>query len=291
MNQSGPVFHDPQANQPQSLVPSNVSTVSMNTQQQMKAAFNMNPMMHAAMNNPGVSRQLKMLSQQEMVRLQQSGLGAQHAPNQPTAVDMFASPSMQPSQDQMHGSPHPTAPPIGPPGANQGMVPGNQQSNVQKRMITQAEFQERKNYLLTLISQSENNITSLVQSVRNATSVDPHVQQKLGQFRAEHANRKEVYNKFVSTYGAMVTQQMANGIPSNMSHMYVLSIIGSLFIVDVFVGTLWRIPPRNSLCRHPCPTRRFNLVSLLRLINLSLHRTSFLLGMSHPRCLPRVKVL
>ncbi|KAG8213208.1 hypothetical protein J3R82DRAFT_11673 [Butyriboletus roseoflavus] len=217
----GPVFHDPQANQPQSLIPPNFPNVPMNTQQ-MKAAFNMNPMMHTAMSNPGVSRQLKMLNQQEIARLQQSGLGVQHPPNQPTAVDMFASTSMQASQDQMHGSPHPAAQPVGPPGTNQGMVPGNQQPGIQKRMMTmtQAEFQERRNYLLTLISQSENNMASLLQTAHNTTSIDPHMQQKLSQLRTELTSRKEMYTKFVATFGAMVTQQLANGMPpSNMPHI------------------------------------------------------------------------
>ncbi|KAH0833131.1 hypothetical protein J3R83DRAFT_12128 [Lanmaoa asiatica] len=218
MNPPGPVFHDPQANQ--SLIPSNFPNVPMNTQHPMKAAFNMNPMMHAAMGNPGVSRQLKMLSQQELARLQQSGLGAQHAPNQPTTVDMFASSSMQPSQDQMRGSPHPPAQSVGPPGANQGMVPGNQQPSVQKRMMTPGDFQERRNYLFNLISQSENSLASLLQTTHNAASIDPLTQQKISQLRTELANRKEVYTKFVATFGAMVTQQMANGIPpSNMSHI------------------------------------------------------------------------
>lgn len=220
MNPSGPVFHDPQANQPQSLIPSSFPNVPMNTQQQMKATFNMTPMMHAAMSNPGVSRQLKMLNQQEMARLQQqSGLGAQHAPNQPTTADMFASSSMQSSQDQMHGSPHPAAQPVGPPGATQGMVPGNQQPP-QKRMMTAAEFQERRNYLLALMRQSETNLMGLMQAVRNGNPPDPHMQQKLNQLRSEYNGQKEVYNKFVTTYGAVLTQQMANGIPpSNMPHM------------------------------------------------------------------------
>jgi hypothetical protein len=219
MNHPGAVFHDPQANQPQSLIPSNFSNVSMNTQQQMKAAaFNMNPMMHPAMNNPNVSRQLKMLNQQELSRLQQSGLGAQHVPNQPTSVDMFASPSMQPSQDQMHGSPRPTTQSVGPPGANQGMVPGNQQSTAQKRMLTLAEFQERKIYLLSLISQSETSMAALAQSARNANSIDPPMQQKISQLRAELGSRKDMYTKFVTTFGPIVSQQMVNGIPP---HTYV----------------------------------------------------------------------
>ena len=286
MNPSGPVFHDPQANQPQSLIPSNFTNVPMNTQQQMKAAFNMNPMMHAAMN-PGVSRQLQMLSQQEMARLQQPGLSAQHSPNQSTSVDMFASSSMQSSQDHMHGSPHPAAQPVGP-GSNQGMVPGNQQST-QKRMMTLPEFQERRGYLLSLISQTENSIAALLQNARTAN--DPHLQQKLNQLRGEHANRKEVCARFVATYGAMVTQQMANGItPPNMPHMYVLSIVRSLISVDVLVATLWRIPPRSNLSRHPCPMPRFNPVLLLRLTNLLCPRTSFL-ETFHLRCLPRLKVL
>ncbi|KAG6374300.1 hypothetical protein JVT61DRAFT_4322 [Boletus reticuloceps] len=217
MNPAGPAFHDPQANQPQSLMPSSFSNVPMNAQQQMKA-FNMNPMMHATMSNPGVPRQLKMHSQQDMARLQQ-GLGAHNAPNQPAAVDMFASSSMQPSQEQMHSSPHPAAQPVGPPGANQGMAPGNQQGGVRKRMITPAEFQERRNYLLSMIAQSENTLASLAQSVRNGTTVDPNIQQTLGQLRTEVANRRDVYTKFVATFGAMVTQQIANGIPSTMSHI------------------------------------------------------------------------
>lgn len=229
------VFHDPQTSQPQSLIPSNFPNMSMNTQQQMKAPFNMNPMMHG-LNNPGVSRQLKMLNQQEIVRLQQSALGTQHAPNQGSAVDMFVSPSMQPAQDQMHGSPHPAVQPVGPAGPNQGMVPGNPQPNVQKRMVTPAEFQERRNYLLGLISQSENNVASLIQTARNASSIDPHMQQKINQLRTELMNRKEVYNKFVATFGAIV---MANGIPpSNMSHMCVLLIVECPIIVDILVATL-----------------------------------------------------
>ena len=283
MNAPGPVFHDPQSNQPQSLIPANFPNVPMNTQQQMKAAFNMNPMVHATMNNPNVSRQLKMLNQQEMSRLQQSGLGAQHAPDRPTAVDMFASPSMQPSQDQMHGSPHPAAQVVGPPGANQGM----QQSSAQKRMMTPPEFQERRNYLLSLIAQSENNMSALMQNARNTGSVDPHLQQKLNQLRTELANRKDVYTKFVATFGAMVTQQMVNGIPS---HMYVLLIVSALIIVDALVATLWRIPPRSSLSRQPRPTLRSSQVLLLRPTNLLRISTSFLVAMVHLRCLPRIRV-
>lgn len=261
MNPPGPVFHDPQANQSQSLIPSNFSNVPMNTQQQMKAAFNMNPMMHAAMSNPGVSRQLKMLNQQEIARLQQSGLGVQHASNQPAALDMFASTSMQPSQDQMHGSPHPAAQPVGPPGNNQGMVHGNQQPSVQKRIMTPAEFQERRNYLLTLISQSESNMASLLQTVHNTTSIDQHMQQKINQLRAEVAGRKDMYAKFVTNFGVMLNQQMTNGIPpSNMAHMYVLSTVESLIIVDVLVATLSYIPLHSSLSRQPCPTPRVSLV-------------------------------
>ena len=234
MNHPGAVFHDPQANQPQSLIPSNFTNVPMNTQQ-MKAAFNMNPMLHAGINGPNVSRQLKMLNQQDISRLQQSGLGAQHAPNQPTSVDMFASPSMQPSQDQMHGSPHPAAQSVGPSGANQGMVPGNQQSTVQKRMMTPAEFQERKNYLLGVIGQSENTLAVLAQNARNGSSIDPHMQQKINQLRTELVSRRDMYNKFVTTFAPLVSQQMVNGIPP---HMYVLSIVGSLIIVDLLAVTL-----------------------------------------------------
>ena len=286
-----PVFHDPQGNQPQSLMPSNFPNVPMNTQQQMKASFNMNPMMHG-LNNPGVSRQLKMLNQQEIARLQQTGLGAQHSSNQQPAVDMFVSPSMQSSQDQMRGSPHPAAQTVGPSGSNQGMVPGNPQQNVQKRMMTPVEFQERRNYLLSLISQSENNMASLLQTARNSPSIDPHIQQKINQLRSELTNRKEVYNKFVATFGAMVTQQMVNGIPpSNMPHMYVLLIVRCLIVVDVLVETTWRIPLRNSLSRHPYQTLRFSLVSLLRLTNLLRDSITFLPVMAHLRCLIRVKVL
>lgn len=292
MNPPGPVFHDSQANQPQSLIPSNYPNVPMNTQQQMKAAFNMNPMMQAAMTNPAVSRQLKMLSQQEIARLQQPGLGAQHAPNQPTAVDMFASTSMQPSQEQMHGSPHPAAQAVGPPGTNQGMIPGNQQPHVQKRMMTPAEFQERRSYLLSLISQSENSVASLVQSARSGTSIDPHMQQKITQLRAELGNRKDVYTKFVATFGAMVSQQMVNGIPpSNMPHMYVLSTVESMVVVDVLIGTPLRIPLRSSLSRQPCPIPRSSLALFLRLANLVRHSITFLLVMANLRCLRRIKVL
>ncbi|KAG9315089.1 hypothetical protein JVU11DRAFT_4201 [Chiua virens] len=220
MNQGGPVFHDPQPNQPQSFIPSNFPNMPMNTQQQMKPALHMNPMMHATMNNAGVNRQLKMLSQQEMARLQQSGLGAQHAPGQSTAVDMFAPQSMQPSQEQIHGSPHPVAQPIGPPGANQQMVPGNTQQNPQKRMMTMTEFQERRSYLHALIAQSENNLQAVLQSVRNGAPMDPGMQQKLAQLRTELNNRKEMHAKFLATYGAIVTQQLANGMPQgNVPHM------------------------------------------------------------------------
>ena len=163
-----------------------------------------------------VSGKLKMLNQQEMSRLHQSDLGTQHAPNQPTIVDMFASLSIQPSQDHVHGSPHPAAQPVGPPGTNQEMESGNQQ---QKRMMAPAEFQERKNYLLGVISHSENTLAALAQSARNGSSIDPHMQQKINQLRTELASRRDMYNKFVSTFGPLVSQQMVNGIPP---HMYVL---------------------------------------------------------------------
>jgi hypothetical protein len=235
-----------------------------------------------------VSRKLKILIQQEISRLQQSGLGAQHAPNKPTIVDMFASLSIQPSQDQVHGSPHPTVQSVGPPGANQGMVPGNQKSTAQKRRMTPAEFQERKNYLLGLISQSEGSMASLSQNVRNANSIDPHTLQKIIQLRTELARRKDMYTKFVTTFGPMVSQQMVNGIPS---HMYVLSIVGSLVIVDVFAATLWHILPRSSLSSQPCPIPRSSLVLILRQTNLLRHSTSFLVDMLHLRFLARVKML
>ena len=250
----------------------------------------MNPMMHPAMSNPGVPRQVKIFNQQDMVRLQQSGLNAQHAPGQPPA-DMFASSSMQPVQDQMHGSPHPAAQSVGLPGANQGMVPGNQPA-AQKRMMTPAEFQERRNYLLSLISQSENNLASLLQNARNAVSVDVHTQQKINQLRGELVSRRDVFTKFVATFGAMLSQQMANGLaPPNMAHMYVLSILRSLIIVHVLVEILWRIPPRSSPSRQLCPTPRSSPALLPRLPNLSRHHISFPQGMAHLRCLPRIKVL
>jgi hypothetical protein len=222
MNAPGPAFHDPQSNQSQSLIPPNFP--NMDTQQQVKPGFNRNAMMQAPMNHPNVSRQLQRMVAQgqqnqqapnamDLARLQQAGLSAQHGANHPTAADMFASSSMQPNQDQMHGSPHPVAQATGPSAGNQGM-PGNPQvQNGQKRPMTLSEFQDRRNYLVGMIQQSENHIRTLLQSTRGAP--EHLVQQKLAQLGTELTNRREVYSKFMAA-----ASQMANGmLPTNIAHL------------------------------------------------------------------------
>lgn len=233
-----PVFHDPQAGQSQPLIPPNFPNMPMNTQQQIKAPFNMNPMMHG-LNNPNVSRQLNMLNQQEIARLQQqqqSSIQAQRAPNPQPSVDMFASSSAQHSQDQLHGSPHPSAQAVGQPGPNQGMGPGNPQ---QKKVITTLEIQDRKSYLLRSIQHAEGELSSLLQNVRNAGTMDTVTQQRIGVLRAELHKRQELYTKFVSTFGTMLAQQLANGIPSsNMSHMYVVMAAECLVISQFYRNSM-----------------------------------------------------
>ncbi|KAF9223549.1 hypothetical protein BS17DRAFT_782080 [Gyrodon lividus] len=227
MNAAGPTFHGPQSSQPQSLIPLNFPNVPMNTQQQV--TINRNAMMQAAMNNPNVSRQLQLMVAQgqqnqqapnvmDLARLQQAGLGAQHGANQPTTADMFASSSMQPNQDHMHGSPHPAAQPIA---SAQGMVPGSSQvQNAQRGPMTLTEFQDRRSYLLNLIQQSETQMGTVLQAARNANGPNQFLQQKMNQLSTELANRKEVFSKFMAAFGAMASRQIANGMLStNMTHL------------------------------------------------------------------------
>ncbi|KIJ66757.1 hypothetical protein HYDPIDRAFT_108689 [Hydnomerulius pinastri MD-312] len=230
MNAPGPPFHDAQGNQSQPLIPPNFNNMSMNTQQQMKAGFNRNAMMQAAAMNPNVSRQLQLMVAQgqqnqqapnamDLARLQQAGLGVQHGANQASAADLFASSSIQPNQDQMHGSPHPAAQPVGQPGGAQGMMHNNQQvQNAQRRVMTLAEYQERRGYLQNAIAESEKALVQVANARANGAP-EHLVAQRVNALRAELAGRKDLLNKITTAINAAAARQGNGMLPAGMAQI------------------------------------------------------------------------
>ncbi|KAI6037669.1 hypothetical protein EDC04DRAFT_2701482 [Pisolithus marmoratus] len=209
-----PAFHDAQANQTQSFIPSNF--MPANTPQ-MKPQFARGHMLQAPINNPNAPRQMQLMASQnqpnhqvpngmDMARLQQAGFGVQPGPQQ--ATDMFA---MSPNPDQMHGSPHPSS---------QRMVPlSNSQAQVQKgQRGTIADYMEKYQSLKAMIPHIEQQISEIEASVR-AGNITEQASSRLATMRMELNTRKQQF-QMLGAYLAQVVQRMPNGAMSaNGSHL------------------------------------------------------------------------